>query len=48
MAASAPTTTAKMGMDIDVTFEPEKIYIFDKDTEQSIATIPEKPKASDL
>ncbi|MGN0557149.1 MAG: TOBE domain-containing protein, partial [Acutalibacteraceae bacterium] len=41
-ARVAPTTEAKMGMDIKVTFEPEKIYLFDKETEQSIATIQRK------
>ena len=43
MARVAPTTTAKMGMDIKVTFEPEKLYLFDKQTELAIATI-ERPK----
>ena len=47
IARVAPTTTAKMGMDIDITFEPEKIYLFDKDTEQAIATIV-RPKQDDF
>lgn len=36
-ARVAPTTTAKTGMEIDVAFEPERIYLFDKETEQAIA-----------
>ena len=35
-ARVAPTTTAKMGEDIDITFEPDKIHLFDKDTEMAI------------
>ncbi len=36
IARVAPTTTAKMGEEIDMTFEPEKIHLFDKDTEIAI------------
>ena len=35
-ARVTPTTTAKMGEEIDITFEPEKIHLFDKDTEMAI------------
>ena len=36
IARVAPTTTAKMGEEIDITLEPEKIHLFDKDTELAI------------
>ena len=36
IARVAPLTTAKMGEEIDITIEPEKIHLFDKDTEMAI------------
>ena len=36
IARVAPETTAKMGEEIDITLEPEKIHLFDKDTEMAI------------
>ena len=35
-ARVAPTTTAKMGEEQEIAFEPEKIHLFDKDTELAI------------
>ena len=36
IARVAPETTAKSGDEIQVAFEPNKIHLFDKDTEQAI------------
>ena len=37
IARVSPDTTAKMGEEIDITLEPGKIHLFDKDTEQAIS-----------
>ncbi len=36
IARVSPETTAKMGEEIDITLEPDKIHLFDKDTELAI------------